>query len=107
MRGWRAPNGGRWLDPTQERQGTETTRVGVSMSGGSPQGGRRRGYDQVEAFARPWKRRMSPSTRGRGACQRRGDGDHTRRSSRGCSRAEANETLLKEAGHSLRVAYGD
>ena len=51
MRGWRALDGGRWLDPTQARQGTEATRAAVSMSGGSPQAGRRRGYDQVEAFA--------------------------------------------------------
>ena len=51
MRGWRALDGGRWLDPTQARQGTEATRAAVSMSGGSPEAGRQRGYVRVEALA--------------------------------------------------------
>ena len=50
MRGRRAPDGSRWLDPTQARQGTETNHAAVSMSDGSPEAGRPRGYDRVEVL---------------------------------------------------------
>lgn len=69
MRGRRAPDGGRWLDPTQARQGTETNRAAVFMSGGSPEAGRPRGYDRVKALtadrARLEAENERPSMRGR------------------------------------------